>query len=264
VVFKCDAEQNPDEALQLLIPADACNATISCQHCPEEVDMNSLYEHTGNATVSMTLFAGAGLATLPTVTHASLCMMKKAHGMIRPMCSHVPHYHPSMSRHSYGPQRHATKHRDYAVQKHAIEAIPAPAEQAATQAAAESGPDIIETAAAAKNFKTLIRAAEAAGLYDTLRGDGPFTVFAPSDAAFASLPQGALDSLLANPDRLVPVLTYHVVPERLTAADLLQRRKFTTLQGQTLSIDKLAVATADFETSNGIVHVIDTVLMPAP
>jgi uncharacterized surface protein with fasciclin (FAS1) repeats len=134
---------------------------------------------------------------------------------------------------------------------------------AGTANSAASGLDIIETAAAAQNFKTLISAAEAAGLYDVLRGDGPFTVFAPSDAAFENLPDGTVEALLADKEKLTAVLTYHVVPERLTAADLVQQRELTTVQGQKLSLDKLSVASADIEASNGIIHVIDTVLIPA-
>lgn len=124
-------------------------------------------------------------------------------------------------------------------------------------------PDIIETATAAGNFNILIKAIVAADLYDTLRGEGPFTVFAPTDAAFAELPDGMLDGMLADKDMLVAVLGYHVVPGRLTAADLLQQRQLETVQGQTLSIDALDVVTADIETTNGIVHVISNVVVPS-
>jgi len=103
----------------------------------------------------------------------------------------------------------------------------------------------------------------AADLYDTLRREDPFTVFAPTDGAFAKLPEGMLDGLLTDKDALVSVLSYHVVPGRLTAADLLQEREVKTVQGQTLSIDALSVVTADIETANGMVHVIDSVLMPS-
>ena len=123
--------------------------------------------------------------------------------------------------------------------------------------------DMIETATAAGNFNTLIKAVVAADLYDTLRGDGPFTLFAPTDAAFAELPDGMLDELLADKDMLVAVLSYHLVPARFTAADLLQQREFKTVQGQTLSISALDVVSADIETANGIVHVIDNVVVPS-
>lgn len=123
--------------------------------------------------------------------------------------------------------------------------------------------DIVETATAAGNFNTLIKAVVAADLYDTLRAEGPYTLFAPTDAAFAKLPDGMVDGLLTDKDALAAVLGYHVVPGRLTAADLLQQREFETVQGQTLSIDELSVVHADIETANGIVHVIDSVLMPS-
>ena len=122
--------------------------------------------------------------------------------------------------------------------------------------------DIIETATAAGNLNTLIKTVVAADLYDTLRGKGPFTLFAPTDAAFAELPDGMLGELLADKDMLVAVLSYHVVPGRLTAADLLQQHEFKTVQGQTLSIGALNVVRADIETANGIVHVIDNVVVP--
>ncbi len=124
-------------------------------------------------------------------------------------------------------------------------------------------PDIIETATSAGNFNTLIKAVVAADLYDTLRGEGPFTLFAPTDAAFAELPDGMLDELLADKEMLAAVLSYHVVPGRLTAADLLQQRELKTVQGQTLSIGALNVVSADIETANGIVHVIDNVVVPS-
>ena len=103
----------------------------------------------------------------------------------------------------------------------------------------------------------------AADLYDTLRADGPFTLFAPTDAAFAKLPDGMLEGLLTDKEMLVAVLGYHLVPGRLTAADLVQQREFETVQGQTLSIDELSVVTADIDTANGIVHIIDSVVMPS-
>lgn len=124
-------------------------------------------------------------------------------------------------------------------------------------------PDLIETATAAGDFNTLIKAVVAADLYDTLRGEGPFTLFAPTDGAFAKLPDGMLDELLANKDLLVAVLSYHVVPGRLTAADLLQQRELKTVQGQTLSIAALDVVSADIGTANGIVHIIGNVVMPS-
>ncbi len=124
--------------------------------------------------------------------------------------------------------------------------------------------DIFETATAAGDFDTLIKAIVVADLYDTLRGEGPFTVFAPTDAAFAKLPEGTLDRLLADKDILAETLSYHVVPGRLRSADLLTQREIKTLQGQKLSINSLSVVKADIETANGVVHVVDAVLMPNP
>ncbi len=136
-----------------------------------------------------------------------------------------------------------------------------------------AGPDIVDTAVAAGSFTTLVAAVQAAGLVDTLKGPGPFTVFAPTDAAFAKLPAGTVESLLepANKAKLVSILTYHVVPGRVLAADLAGKRQdVATVQGQTVHINgtkgvrvnRSNVTTADILTSNGVIHVIDTVLLP--
>jgi uncharacterized surface protein with fasciclin (FAS1) repeats len=137
-------------------------------------------------------------------------------------------------------------------------------------------PDIVEIAAAEPSFSTLVAALGAAGLVDTLKGPGPFTVFAPTNAAFAALPAGTLDSLLMpeNRARLTDILTYHVVPGMITSTDLIgQRLNVASLQGQALRIDatnKLGtvrvnnarVTQADIIGSNGVIHVIDKVLLP--
>lgn len=128
----------------------------------------------------------------------------------------------------------------------------------------------METAGNAGSFSTLLAALDAAGLVDTLKGVGPFTVFAPTDAAFEALPEGALDGLLANQTALTDVLTYHVVSGKLMASDVVARNSVTTLQGGDLEIDttdgvKIGGATitqTDIECSNGVIHVIDTVLIP--
>jgi len=133
--------------------------------------------------------------------------------------------------------------------------------------------DIVDTAADAGQFTTLITAVKAAGLEDTLKGSGPFTVFAPTDAAFDKLPAGTVDNLLKpeNKDQLVAILTYHVVPGKVMSADIAgQQTAATTVQGQEISIDAsngvkindATVTTADVEASNGVVHAIDTVIMP--
>ena len=139
--------------------------------------------------------------------------------------------------------------------------------------AAASQGDIVDVAVAAGSFKTLAAALSAAGLVDTLKGDGPFTVFAPTDAAFAALPPGTVESLLKpeNKAQLVKVLTYHVVPGRVLAADLAGKTLHPkTVQGQTLrvdgrqgvTIDNARVVTADVAADNGVIHVIDRVLLP--
>jgi uncharacterized surface protein with fasciclin (FAS1) repeats len=131
--------------------------------------------------------------------------------------------------------------------------------------------DIVATATSAGQFKTLLAALDAAGLTSALQGAGPFTVFAPTDAAFAKLPKGAVDALLKDPEKLKAVLTYHVVPGNLKAADVLGGAALVTLQGEALKatldgstarVDGAAIVTTDLECSNGVVHVIDTVLMP--
>lgn len=133
--------------------------------------------------------------------------------------------------------------------------------------------DIVDTAVAAGQFETLVAAVQAAGLVETLKGDGPFTVFAPNDAAFAALPAGTVENLLKpeNKDMLVAVLTYHVVPGKMMAADIAGKKlDVATVQGSTLAIDATngvmvdmaAVIAADIETSNGVIHVIDKVVLP--
>jgi uncharacterized surface protein with fasciclin (FAS1) repeats len=136
-----------------------------------------------------------------------------------------------------------------------------------------SKPDIVEIAAANDQFSTLVAAVTAAGLVDTLKGDGPFTVFAPTNAAFEALPAGTVEDLLKpeNKDKLVAILTYHVVPGAVTSDQLAgQRMDVATVQGQTVHIDgrngvrvnKSRVTTADVIASNGVIHVIDRVLLP--
>tara|TARA_R110001599_G_scaffold29407_6_gene100562 strand:- start:2624 stop:3151 length:528 start_codon:yes stop_codon:yes gene_type:complete len=133
--------------------------------------------------------------------------------------------------------------------------------------------DIVDTAIAAGSFKTLTAAVQAAGLEATLRSDGPFTVFAPTDEAFAKLPSGTVETLLKpeNKDKLVSILTYHVLPGKVYSKSLAGKQiEATTAQGTTVSVngtsgvkvDNANVVKADIKTSNGVIHVIDTVLMP--
>jgi uncharacterized surface protein with fasciclin (FAS1) repeats len=131
--------------------------------------------------------------------------------------------------------------------------------------------DIVDTAVAAGQFETLVTAVKAAGLVETLKSDGPFTVFAPTDEAFAKLPKGTIKALLADPDRLGAILKYHVVPGRVMAADVVKLSSAKTALGQSLNIKSSGgvmvgnanVVKTDIETSNGVIHVIDTVLIPA-
>jgi uncharacterized surface protein with fasciclin (FAS1) repeats len=133
--------------------------------------------------------------------------------------------------------------------------------------------DIVGTAVAAGQFKTLAAALTAAGLVDTLKGPGPFTVFAPTDAAFAALPGGTVDSLLKpeNKAKLTAILTYHVVAGKVMAADVVKLKEAKTVNGAMVAVkvdggnvmtNNAKVATADIEASNGVIHVIDTVLLP--
>jgi uncharacterized surface protein with fasciclin (FAS1) repeats len=122
--------------------------------------------------------------------------------------------------------------------------------------------DIVETAVSSGEFSTLIKAVKAASLEGLLKGDGPFTVFAPTDDAFNNLPEGTLDELLTDKQRLAVILKYHVIPGRLAAADIIQERELKTAQGSKLSASELSVVKADVKASNGVIHVIDNVLIP--
>lgn len=129
--------------------------------------------------------------------------------------------------------------------------------------------NIVDTANAAGNFTTLTKALKEAGLVDTLKGKGPFTVFAPTDEAFAKLPPGALDSLLKDKEKLKKVLTYHVVPGKVMAKDV-KAGEVATVQGGKLKVDTASgvkvdnamVTKTDIVASNGVIHVIDAVVMP--
>ena len=139
----------------------------------------------------------------------------------------------------------------------------------ALTAAAAQAKDIVDTAVAAGDFKTLAAALEKAGLIDTLKGKGPFTVFAPTDAAFAKVPKKDLDALLADKSRLASVLTYHVVPGSVMAKDV-KAGKVKTVQGSDLTlstsggvkVDGANVVKTDIVADNGVIHVIDSVVLP--
>jgi len=135
--------------------------------------------------------------------------------------------------------------------------------------------DIVETAIAAGSFKTLVKSFQAAGLVETLKGKGPFTVFAPADEAFAKLPKGTVEGLLKDIPKLKAVLTYHVVPGKVMAADVVKLKSAKTVQGQEVKIDASKwhlhknvkindanVVKADVVADNGVIHVIDKVILP--
>ncbi|NIA68877.1 fasciclin domain-containing protein [Pelagibius litoralis] len=144
----------------------------------------------------------------------------------------------------------------------------------ALSSVAAKAADIVDTAASAGQFNTLVAAVQAAGLVETLKGDGPFTVFAPTDEAFAKLPAGTVEDLLKpeNKDQLVAILTYHVVAGKVMSGDIAGKMtEAMTVQGSELTIDAMKdgvlveeakVIQADIETSNGVIHVIDTVVLP--
>ena len=133
--------------------------------------------------------------------------------------------------------------------------------------------NIVDTAVKAGSFNTLVAAVKAAGLVDTLKGKGPFTVFAPTDAAFKKLPKGTVENLLKpeNKAKLAAILTYHVVPGKVMSKDIVGKKlEANTVQGQTVAVDATSgvkvdnakVTQADIATSNGVIHVIDTVILP--
>jgi len=137
-------------------------------------------------------------------------------------------------------------------------------------ASVASAADIVDTSVANGNFKTLVKAVQEAGLVDTLKGEGPFTVFAPTDEAFAKLPAGALQGLLKDKAKLAQVLTYHVVPGKVMAADI-KPGQVKTVEGQpvrlqvsggVVMVNNAKVTQADVVASNGVIHVIDKVIMP--
>lgn len=156
----------------------------------------------------------------------------------------------------------------------ALAALPAVAGAQKTSQERKPMKTIVQVAADAGNFTTLITALKAAGLADALQGPGPFTVFAPTDAAFAKLPPGTVETLLTDPERLASILTYHVVAGKVLAGDIVRGKgaQPTTLNGQALAVsvrsgkvfvNSAQVTTADIAASNGVIHVIDTVLLPS-
>jgi uncharacterized surface protein with fasciclin (FAS1) repeats len=143
---------------------------------------------------------------------------------------------------------------------------------AKAEAAVAAKADIVDVAVANGSFTTLVAAVKAAGLVDTLKSNGPFTVFAPNDDAFNKLPGGTVENLLADPDKLKQILLYHVVPGKVKAADVVSLSSATTAEGSdvaievvdgTVTVDGAKVIATDVMASNGVIHVIDTVLIPS-
>ncbi|MDT8340233.1 MAG: fasciclin domain-containing protein [Longimicrobiales bacterium] len=141
----------------------------------------------------------------------------------------------------------------------------------AAPAAAQMEKDIVEVAVEAGSFNTLAAALQAAGLVDVLKGEGPFTVFAPTDAAFAKLPAGTVEALLADKEQLTAILTYHVVAGKVMASDVVKLSEATTVNGANVKImvhggsvmiNDATVTATDIAASNGVIHVIDTVILP--
>jgi len=133
--------------------------------------------------------------------------------------------------------------------------------------------DIVDTAVGAGSFNTLVAAVQAAGLEETLRGEGPFTVFAPTDEAFAALPEGTVENLLKpeNKDQLIAILTYHVVPGKVTSEDVVKVKEVKSVNGKAIpiavtdgkvNVDNATVVQVDIMASNGVIHVIDAVMLP--
>lgn len=144
---------------------------------------------------------------------------------------------------------------------------------ATQEVAAKKSADIVDTAASVDDFSTLVAAVKAAGLVETLKGSGPFTVFAPTNDAFAKLPEGTVESLLKpeNKEKLISILTYHVVPGKVMAKDVVGLSSAKTVQGSKIDIkvkdgavliDNAKVVKTDIETSNGVIHIIDSVILP--
>ncbi len=201
-----------------------------------------------------------GILALSALTsgaaYAGHCAMKKqayqGQSMYKPAVMMHYYSHPAMGRYSMKKVGH---HGMEAPKKSAYGAYGKPAYT-------KSSPDIVDTAVSAGSFKTLVTAVQAAGLEDTLRGDGPYTVFAPTDEAFAKLPEGTLEALLADKEKLKKVLTYHVVSGKVMASDLMEKQSVQTVEGSSIAASDIRVAKADIVARNGVIHVVDEVLIP--
>ena len=208
------------------------------------------------------------MATASTTASASYCpsgnkYKKHAHHYYP---QHYPHYRDM---HSYYPRYPKPYwHEDKPTYKRPTEQKPAG--EAAVGAPTQASANIIDTATSAGSFNTLLDALDTAGLVETLQGTGPFTVFAPSDKAFAKIPETIRAAIIADKEALTELLTYHVIAGEVTAADVASLTSAETVQGSTISIDTsdgvkvdgARMVTTDIRASNGIIHVIDTVMIP--
>jgi len=185
-------------------------------------------------TIALSLVILVALAAFSGIADARGC------GMMKP-----PAYMGMRPGPMYYPMRRGTHHGGgYAIDK-------------------KAAPTLIDVANRSGRFATLLAAVEKAGLTALLEGDGPFTLFAPNDAAFADLPDGALQELLADKAKLTALLKYHLVADRVSAADVLTKRTLKTASGQELPTSDLSVIRADIRAGNGIIHVVDKVLLPS-
>jgi len=217
----------------------------------------------------ITLVAAA-LATAPMLASAKHCpsgMKYKKHAAHYYEQPYQHRYYQPMYMHPYHPDYPRAHGYD---RKHGKQYPPGRQATGDTTPAAEATANIVDTAINAGSFNTLVDALNAAGLAETLKGPGPFTVFAPSDEAFAKIPEKIRSAIIADKDALTELLTYHVISGEVSAADVARLNSAETVQGSAITIDTsngvkvdgASVTTADIRASNGIIHVIDTVMIP--
>lgn len=206
----------------------------------------------------MKTFFLSAVTTALVLTGTQLAVAGPGCGMYKSNYQRAMMMHHGYGYYGYGkPQAHPAGY--YGENKHAMKKG---YDKPYTQPVAQAKPTIVDVATSAGSFNTLLTAVKKAGLVDTLSGEGPFTVFAPTDAAFAKLPAGALEALLADKERLTQVLTYHVVPGKVNASAVSGISKLATVEGSELAVADIKIAKTDVMASNGVIHVIDEVLIP--
>lgn len=213
---------------------------------------------------AVVLFALAAFASAAAYAGPHCGKMRAAYYTPHPVMHNmlVPAYH---AHHAYPAKRtYAMHHGDkYASSRYAGDSYAYGMERKeAAGTKKNKAADVVDTAIAAGSFETLVTAVKAAGLVDTLKGEGPFTVFAPSDEAFAKLPKGTLEGLLADKEKLARVLTYHVVAGKFKAKDLIGKESLDSVEGTVIPASSLKVSGTNIIASNGVIHVIDEVLIP--